>query len=238
MGNFFDSKPIRLLAKFVDVVVVNFVFLISCIPIFTIGAALTALYYTCVKSIRMDCGNLLKEYKNSFRMNFKTATAAWIFLAVALSAVGYAAYRMLAYQGGQAYVVLIGLCMALLLFLIAVTIYTFPVLSRFTASWKELLKSAIIMSVKHGGETIYMLVLTLGLGTMIVVGWKFFPVILILMPGIYVLLLSVIMEKVLAIYIVKSDSQDDSAEDTDDSPIFQEEEKRMPWYLEGGNRDE
>jgi hypothetical protein len=105
-----------------------------------------------------------------------------------------------------------------------------------------LLKNAVLVSVKHGGETICMLVLTLALATLVVMGWKFFPLILLIMPGIYTLILSMIMEKVLAQYIDKSVVGEEPKEPEDgvseQEMLYGEEEKRTPWYLEGGAQDE
>jgi uncharacterized membrane protein YesL len=174
-------------------------------------------------------------------MNFKTATFVWIVLAAFFSVVMVAAYWLLVLGNGNVYAVMLGGCMAMLLFLIAMILYAFPVLSRFTVKGGALLKNAIVMSVKHGGQTIYMLVLTLAFATVVVMGWKFFPLILLIMPGVYTLLLSFIMEKILAIYIPKSGEQDEKPPEEDVSEgemICQEQEKMVPWYLEGGEQNE
>lgn len=298
MSTFFESKPITYLGKLVDLVVINVVFVISCIPVVTIGAALTALYYTCVKAVRMDCGKLLQEYKKSFRLNFKTATGVWFLLAGLLALFSGVAYLLITRAKGTIFVLGVGLCMAWLLFLIAIVVYAFPVLSRFTVDWKGLLKSAVVMSITHGSKTIYMLVMTLGMLTLFTLEWKYVPLLLLTVPGIYMLLLSLIMEKVLSGYIVdveraegEKKNQESLAEDeeirtVDESEqsgafdeareagkkeetdkiekiakqeasasgkkeavkendgdieqekIFFEQTKEIPWYLEGGQKDE
>jgi uncharacterized membrane protein YesL len=236
MERFFESKPVIFLSKFVDLVVLNVLFVICCIPVFTIGASWTALYYTCVKVIRMDCGQTVKDFLGSFRTNFKTASVVWIFLAASFSLVSAGTYLLLTNATGVVGAMMTGLCMALLLFLIATILYTFPVLSRFTVRGGTLLKNAVVMSAKHGGETIYMVVLTLAFATLVVMGWKFFPVLLLLVPGLYTLLLSFIMEKILAIYTPQSAKEQE--EPSEDEVRVQEQENRTPWYLEGGERNE
>jgi uncharacterized membrane protein YesL len=132
--------------------------------------------------------------------------------------------------------------MALLLFVIATILYAFPVLSRFTVKGVPLLKNAMVMSVKHGGETIYMLVLTLGFATLVVLGWRFFPLLLLIMPGIYTLLLSFIMEKILAKYIPQPveerDRQMQEQGMSEEETACQNQKRTLPWYLEGGEQDE
>jgi uncharacterized membrane protein YesL len=242
MEKFFESKPVLYLSKFVDIVVLNILFVICCIPVFTAGAAWTAMYYACVKAVRMDCGKIITDFFHSFRMNFKTATAVWLLYLVLFSGLVAVTYLLLVTGSGGVYAMLVGLFMALLLFLIAMMLYSFPILSRFTVRSISLLKNAVLVSVKHGGETICMLVLTLALATLVVMGWKFFPLLLLIMPGVYTLMLSMIMEKVLAQYIDKSVVGEEPKEPEDgvseQEMLYGEKEKRTPWYLEGGAQDE
>ena len=235
MERFFESKPIVYLSKFVDLVVLNVIFLISCIPIVTIGAAFCALYYTCVKVVRRDCGKLFQEYKRSFCMNFKTATISWLILLVAAGILGGGIYYLLISGSGNSMAVFIGGCMALMLFLIAVALYVFPVLSRFQAGSRDLMKSAAVMSVKHSGNTLFMLVVTLGFMTIVVLGWKFFPLILLLGPSIYMLIISLIMEPVLVQYVTEPEEEENVAPE---EMLYQEEHKRKPWYLESAGDDQ
>lgn len=241
MERFFESKPVIYLSKFIDLVVLNVFFLVCCIPVVTIGAAWTAMYYTCVKVVRRDCGKLCREYVHSFRDNIKTATAVWLFLLLAAGLLSVAVYQLLISGGEILSTLLLGLCMALLLFLIAVLIYAFPVLSRFTVTGRGLLKNAVVLSVKHGEKTISMVVLTLGFATLIVVGWKFLPLILLIMPGVYTLLLSLIMERILVIYTPDPFAGEETAGDnviSGEDMLYTEERKQKPWYLEGGEEDE
>ena len=182
MDRFFESKPVVYMSKFFDMVLLNVIFVISCIPIVTIGAACTALYYTCVKVIRRDRSKLWKEYKQSFVDNFKTS---------------------------------VGICA------------------------KEAIRNATVISIHHGGDTIYMLVMTLGLATMFVVGWKFMPLILLIMPSVYTLLISYFMEKVLIQYTPEEEQNaSDEDEAASEDMLYTEEHKEKPWYLEGGDKDE
>ena len=118
-------------------------------------------------------------------------------------------------------------------------IYAFAVLSRFTVNAKGTIQNAVLISIHHGGETVYMLVLTLGLATLIMMGWKFLPVILLIMPSAYMLLISLIMEKILIQYTPEEEevTSDDAGIDPEDM-LYAEEHKDKPWYLEGGDKNE
>lgn len=239
MERFFESKPVVYMSKFIDMIILNIIFIVSCIPVFTIGAAWTAMYYTCVKVIRRDRGKIWQEYKHSFISNFKTATGVWVILAVVEGALGVLTLQLLARGHGSLSAVVIGLAMACFLFVLALIVYAFAVLSRFTVNAVGAIQNAAVISIHHGGETVYMLVLTLGLATLVMMGWKFLPVILLVMPSAYLLLISLIMEKILIQYTPDEEeaTSDDAGIDPEDM-LYAEEHKDKPWYLEGGDKDE
>ena len=78
-----DNIVFQMLGKLVDCVWVSILWVICCIPVFTIGASTTALYYTVHKSIRGDRGYTTRTFFGAFRDNFKAATLPYlIWLAV------------------------------------------------------------------------------------------------------------------------------------------------------------
>lgn len=239
MDRFFESKPVVYMSKFIDIILLNVIFLLSCIPVFTAGAAWTAMYYTCVKVIRRDRGKVWQEYIKSFKSNLKTAVGIWIPLVVLEGGIGVITYRLLTGGHSSFSAAAIGIAMAFFLFVLAVMIYSFAILSRFTVSAAGAVKNAVIMSIRHGGESIYMLVLTLGLATLFMMGWKFLPVILLVMPSAYMLLISLIMEKILIQYTPEEAENTSEHRETDpEDMLYMEEHKEKPWYLEGGEKDE
>ena len=85
MAGFFnaDNKLWSSVNAAVDAILLNIMWLITCIPVFTIGAATTAFYYTTHKVIRNQRSGIWREYWASFKANFKQATKTWlIFLAI------------------------------------------------------------------------------------------------------------------------------------------------------------
>ena len=85
MAGFFntENKLWSAVNSAVDAILLNIMWLISCVPIITIGAATTAYYYTTHKVIRNQRSGIWKEYWSSFKGNFKQATKTWlIFLVV------------------------------------------------------------------------------------------------------------------------------------------------------------
>ena len=77
-----DSRLMKVLGKIFDIGYLSIVFIIFSLPVVTIGASLTALYYAVVKVIRRDRGYVFQEFFRSFKLNFVKATILWLIQAV------------------------------------------------------------------------------------------------------------------------------------------------------------
>ena len=69
-----------------DILYVSVLWILACIPIVTIGAATTALYYTVNKVVRHTRGYVWKDFWGAFRSNFKQSTIVWLVV-MAVSAL-------------------------------------------------------------------------------------------------------------------------------------------------------
>ena len=74
----YDNKLMQGLDKFFNVCYLSIVWLLACIPIVTIGAANTALYYTANKVLKHNRGYVWKDFWGAFRANFKQSTIVWL----------------------------------------------------------------------------------------------------------------------------------------------------------------
>ena len=72
----------RFLTKLFDVMYLSILWFVFSIPIITIGASTTAMYYATVKVIRRDRGYIFQEFWKSFKLNFLQATLSWIIIVV------------------------------------------------------------------------------------------------------------------------------------------------------------
>ena len=62
----YDNPLIRFLNKTTDLLVLNIVFLLCCLPVVTIGASLTAMYAVNLRSVRYGDGYVLKNFFKSY----------------------------------------------------------------------------------------------------------------------------------------------------------------------------
>lgn len=209
MGNLFnmDGGLMSGLGKVFDLMLISIVWLICCIPIFTAGAATTALYYTVVKVVRHDRGYLLKEYFKSFRMNFKSGTLIWIVILV--FSIILSLNIMFSKQfGGNLGYILFSIYRTMLVILLSLTVFIFPNLSRFVMGKRQLIKTSLLMSIKHLPTTITVDILVIGTGFIVLL----MPVAVFLLPGVCCLLCSFFIERVLKKYIPKDDRENENAD--------------------------
>ena len=67
MNRIFDmDNPLwRFLGKLADLMILNILFLLCSIPIFTIGASLTGVYYVCLKIKEQEEGYIVRNFFKS-----------------------------------------------------------------------------------------------------------------------------------------------------------------------------
>ena len=62
----YDNPVWRFIGKFGDLIVLNILWIITSIPIVTIGASTTAMYYVTLKLVRDEDGYTIRSYFRSF----------------------------------------------------------------------------------------------------------------------------------------------------------------------------
>ncbi|SEW02736.1 YesL family protein [[Clostridium] fimetarium] len=152
-----DSPILRFMNKLFDMVLLTVIWAICCLPIFTIGAATTALYYVTMKMASDIEGYIFKDFFKAFRSNFKQATGIWmIMLAFGLTLIGSAWWYYKINNSLSAVALPVLLIVAGLY--IIVLIYIFPLLARCEVTVKQLIKMAFVMSLKNFKWTLFMIV--------------------------------------------------------------------------------
>ena len=73
-----ESPFMEALSTISDLMILNLVTLVCCLPVITIGAALTGMHYVLLKMVRREEGYIVRSYFKSFKENFLQATIIWI----------------------------------------------------------------------------------------------------------------------------------------------------------------
>lgn len=153
-----DSPIMQFLSRLGDLVLLNIVFLLTCLPIFTIGAANAALYDVVFRMDTSREGKVLGSYFRAFRENFRQGTGIWLFLAL-FGAASYA--NMMGFseiKGIFGYILFLAALLVLVL-CVFVFSYAFPLMSRFVNSAGNMLKNAFLLAVGNLPRTIVVAVI-------------------------------------------------------------------------------
>lgn len=153
-----DGRVMNFLSRLGDMFILNVLYLISCIPVVTIGAATTALYYNTLKMAENRESYVWREYWKAFRQNFKQATIVWMILLACIFILGSDVLLLGGMSKALGSVVAL-IVIVLGIFLIMTGVYVFPVLARFDNTVKNTFKNALIMAVRHLPSTIVIVIL-------------------------------------------------------------------------------
>lgn len=212
MGRFFNAEgPIMsFLNKVADIMLLNFMTWICCIPIVTAGAAFTALHYMSLKIVRGEEGYIIKGYFKSFKQNFKQATIVWLIVVLVgcILAGDYYILRYTPLADSKVMKVLIGA----IGFIYALTvIYVFPLLARFENTVFRTIKNALLVSFISLPRAILMLIVY----SIPIIIFLFFPEFL---PVVFLFGLSVpayLAAKLYSKVLKKFEPQDEEESDAD-----------------------
>ena len=144
--NWTDNVVMRALGKMGDMICLNVMWVICCIPIITIGASTVALYTVMLKMVKNEEGYIFRGFLKAFKTNFKQSTIIWIILLL-LGILWTVDFRVAGVIPGMAGIVLRALFLTLGFVLLSVTIYIFPLTARYENSIKGTFKNALILTV-------------------------------------------------------------------------------------------
>ena len=148
--NFFsmDNAFFRVVGKMVDLIWLNFLTVICCVPIVTAGASLTAMYYVELKMVNNEEGGITKDFFKAFKGNLKNATCIWAVVLVVLSFYSYELFILkqgvMDGYGNLLTITLVGISV-IMLFVYLMLCYIFPLLARYDNTIKLTLKNAVLL---------------------------------------------------------------------------------------------
>ncbi len=143
-----NNKLTNFLQKLMYVGYLNLLWIITSLPLITIGASTTALYYTVLKIVRNEEGYIAKDYFRSFKQNFKQATKIWLIMlaVVFMLTINFFYFSS---QNNSFSRIFSFLFLSLFFIFAIISSYIFPLLAQFHMTNKNLLWTAIILSLKN-----------------------------------------------------------------------------------------
>ena len=164
-----------------DLMILNVLFVICCIPVITIGPAVTALYYVTLKMARNEESYIAKSYFKSFKQNFRQGLVMWLIdlLLIGIFVLDFSVLngRITGVEnpGTPMFTVVRVVLMVLAFLMLFAFSFTFPVLAKFDNTIKNTYRNAFLMSIRHFPTA---LVTTLLWGVVLLSGYLFPQVII------------------------------------------------------------
>ena len=137
-----------------DMILLNLLWLVSSLPLVTIGASTTALLSVNFSKLKMQEGELIRSYFTAFKKNFRQATGIFLFL-VFLVLDGWILYRYL-FAGSQVLRMVLTACAVVLT---AMSLYLFGLQAYFKNTVVQTFVNGLGLSFRHFGGTLKLAVL-------------------------------------------------------------------------------
>lgn len=143
----------------------NLLFIVSCIPVVTIPAAITAMTRITVTMVRDRNYFMMTDYWKAFKRDFGKSLLGGILLLVALILFGISTwfYYMLSQSAGKLFLILAGCSLCLLLTAYFIALYFFPMLAMVDLGVKPLLVNSCVLAYSCIKRTIPAALITLAI---------------------------------------------------------------------------
>lgn len=151
-----DNLFNRTMTKLFDILLLNILWLLCSIPVITIGASTTALYYVTMKMVRNREGGIIKSFFRAFKENFLQSLPLTL-LYLLFMAVMFADFHILGMSDEKGSALMYGGCITILIIGTAVFSYVFPLLAKFENTVKNTLINGMKIAVGHPAQTLIIL---------------------------------------------------------------------------------
>jgi len=158
--------------KLFSLIILNLLFVLSCVPVLTIPAAIAALTSACQASL-MDDKQIYRKFWKSFRANFLQSLPIGAVFVIGPMAVLYGClvYYQLS-QGEGASVILSFFCFICIYLLFSIGVFAFQMLARVELKTKAIVKNAVYLTFQYPKLVLGWILLAFVIN---MAGWGLFP---------------------------------------------------------------
>ena len=174
-----DGKLAKFLNRIGDLILLNIITMIACIPIITAGAAISSMYYVTLLMVKNEEGKILLTYIRAFKDNFKQATMIWIiggglsaFLFFDIWLMGQVDFKFVSFYKMVLFV--------LFLLVLMVTVFTLVVQARYENTLLNTIKNGMLYCAIQFGRSLLMAFVLLIPVILLFLSWRALSVIALL----------------------------------------------------------
>ena len=153
-----ESSIFQFLGTLFDFVLLNLLFLITCIPIITIGPAISALYSITLKEAKNEHGYMIKPYLLAFKENLKNGIVLFLLYFAAGAVLLFNITFWAQLNGIIANIALIIVAICIVLYVVSF-LYVFALNARFENSIKQTIKNSALLALANPKQTIFLLLI-------------------------------------------------------------------------------
>lgn len=164
-----DSGVMRALSKIFDMGLLTLIYLVFCIPVVTVGAATTSLYYVSAKVLRHNRSYVWREFWSSFKTNFVQSTIVWVVTAI-IDVLLFFNIQIVGAGGDSKGGYLIGAYLAIMFIILCISCYVYPIISRFGTKLSQILRLSLYCAFRHFLHTLVMLAILAAMVALIYLG--------------------------------------------------------------------
>lgn len=151
-----ESFFYRFLMKFLDVLKLNFMWILFSLPVVTVGASTVAAMSVALKMVDDEEGYIGRSFLKAFKENWKQGTILWVITVIACYAV-YLDFQLFeAVPENPVLFLVIGMVSAFVIIL--ALLYSYPLLARYENTLFKTIQNSLDISRKYFGRTLLLIV--------------------------------------------------------------------------------
>ncbi len=160
MTKFFGNDSVfgRFFGQAGNIITMNILFLICSIPVITMGASFTSMYYALLRSRRHGDTSLIRDFFHSFRRNFKQSTLSWLIV-LALTIIFSADIGMFGPGGIYPFLPFYYLFLVLIVIAAITSMFVFPMIAAFENTLRNLWSQSFFLAAKNLPSALAVLIL-------------------------------------------------------------------------------
>lgn len=174
----YEGPIVSAILKIGELFTLNILWILCCLPVFTAGAATTALCRITLNNTRKQ-GQGYRDFFRIFRSEFRQSTILWLLFAVSGAAFIFDWYFLLKLSAGPLRMALIVILGFVSFIYAAVITFAFPLQAQFENQVSVTLKNALLISMANP------------VGTIVMIAFNTIPLLLAYFLNIGILLLSI-----------------------------------------------
>lgn len=219
-----DGPIYRIGTEIADAMILTLYWIICSLPIITVGASTTAVFYVYGKKIRDEDSYITRDFFKSFKENFKQSLPITLILGILWLSCGLYMFILNGYpEGAPVYISAIALFFTVEVTIL--TLYVYAILSRFHMNLKGIFLTSFVLAHKHIVSSALILLSMFAINYMVTA----LPLVMFMLPVITIGVASCFLQKIFTEHIkaaeeIKKAEEAEALEEVYETEEYEEED--------------